>query len=265
VWNHERFVAKMQREPLTKTTSRHLRSSGLTAMQHEPGWLRRCWTFCPRRVAAVRRLHRGPRGHSRASSTRAGRVLGLDRDPSARSQSRVRPWRHIAIASNWSTPNYRDLDRVLGHTRDCGSRRHAGGSRRLLDAARRRGRGFSFRRDEPLDMRMDQTSGTTAAEWLRTVDEEELANVILSSTARSGTRDGSRGRLVSARGSTPSRPPDSSPRSSACDPAPRLQRIDSGDANVSGAAHLGQPRARRPRRVSWRARRGGCWPTRASP
>jgi 16S rRNA (cytosine1402-N4)-methyltransferase len=40
------------------------------------------------------------------------------------------------------------------------------------------GRGFSFRRDEPLDMRMDQTQGPTAAELIRTVDEEELADVI---------------------------------------------------------------------------------------
>ena len=40
------------------------------------------------------------------------------------------------------------------------------------------GRGFSFRRDEPLDMRMDQTQGPTAADLLADVDEEDLANVI---------------------------------------------------------------------------------------
>jgi len=39
-------------------------------------------------------------------------------------------------------------------------------------------RGFSFRRDEPLDMRMDQSQGPGAAELLRTVDESELADVI---------------------------------------------------------------------------------------
>ena len=40
------------------------------------------------------------------------------------------------------------------------------------------GRGFSFRRDEPLDMRMDRTTGETAAELIDRVDEHELADVI---------------------------------------------------------------------------------------
>ena len=47
-------------------------------------------------------------------------------------------------------------------------------SPQLDDAAR----GFSFRFDAPLDMRMDTSSGMTAAQWLATVDEALLAEVI---------------------------------------------------------------------------------------
>jgi 16S rRNA (cytosine1402-N4)-methyltransferase len=39
-------------------------------------------------------------------------------------------------------------------------------------------RGFSFNSDGPLDMRMDQTKGMSAAQWLANADETEIANVI---------------------------------------------------------------------------------------
>ena len=117
-------------------------------------------------------------GHARALlEAGADRVIGIDRDPQA-----------LAIAAEtlaaWGErlrlthADYRDLDAVLDahgvHETD-GTLADLGVSSLQFDAD---GRGFSFRRDEALDMRMDQTRGPTAAERLAEVDEHALADVI---------------------------------------------------------------------------------------
>jgi 16S rRNA (cytosine1402-N4)-methyltransferase len=117
-------------------------------------------------------------GHSRALlESGAGRVLGLDRDLSALALAR-------GTLSGFSDrielvhADYRDLDRVLderGIARVAGALADLGVSSMQLDGE---GRGFSFRRDEPLDMRMDQSRGPSVADLLRDVPETELADVI---------------------------------------------------------------------------------------
>jgi 16S rRNA (cytosine1402-N4)-methyltransferase len=64
------------------------------------------------------------------------------------------------------------------------------------------GRGFSFRRDEPLDMRMDTTRGETAADLLARADETELADVIFQFGEERHSRRIARA-LVNARGRAP--------------------------------------------------------------
>src|SRR5262245_42841999 len=117
-------------------------------------------------------------GHTRAMlHAGASRVVGLDRDPDALRQAAA------ALVSEESRvelvhSDYRRLDEILdarGITGVDGILADLGVSSMQLDEA---GRGFSFRRDEPLDMRMDRTSGLTASEMIRDADERTLADVI---------------------------------------------------------------------------------------
>jgi 16S rRNA (cytosine1402-N4)-methyltransferase len=120
----------------------------------------------------------GAGGHARALlDAGAGRLIGLDRDPDALEQASA------ALAAYGARvelvhSDYRRLDDVLdarGIASVDGLLADLGISSMQLEAP---GRGFSFRRDEPLDMRMDRTSGETAAEMIEHADERTLADVI---------------------------------------------------------------------------------------
>jgi 16S rRNA (cytosine1402-N4)-methyltransferase len=117
-------------------------------------------------------------GHARALlEAGATRVLGLDRDADALRIAQER-LREFGDRLELVHGDYRDLGRVLDGHQIAGVHgilADLGVSSMQLDAE---GRGFSFRRDEPLDMRMDRSQGPTAAELLTDVSEEDLANVI---------------------------------------------------------------------------------------
>jgi 16S rRNA (cytosine1402-N4)-methyltransferase len=117
-------------------------------------------------------------GHTRALlEAGASKVLGLDRDPEALRLARTR-LEEFGDRVELVHADYRGLGRILDDRRVAGvagALADLGVSSMQFDAE---GRGFSFRRDEPLDMRMDQSQGPTAADLLAQVDEEDLANLI---------------------------------------------------------------------------------------
>jgi 16S rRNA (cytosine1402-N4)-methyltransferase len=117
-------------------------------------------------------------GHARALlEAGASRLIGLDRDPAALEHARA-ALEGYADRVELVHSDYRSVTQVLearGIAAVDGVLADLGVSSMQLDAP---GRGFSFRRDEPLDMRMDTSSGETAAEWIAGVDEATLADVI---------------------------------------------------------------------------------------
>jgi 16S rRNA (cytosine1402-N4)-methyltransferase len=118
-------------------------------------------------------------GHTRALlDSGAARVIGIDRDRDAlaRAADGLKGYEdRIELVHG----DYRQVNELLDarqvSTVD-GVLADLGVSSMQLDAP---GRGFSFRRDEPLDMRMDTSSGPTAADLLSEVDERTLADVIV--------------------------------------------------------------------------------------
>jgi 16S rRNA (cytosine1402-N4)-methyltransferase len=141
-------------------------------------------------------------GHARAIlEAGATRLLGLDRDQSALdiAAQKLTPWQDRVELIH---ADYRELPTVLaarGIGGIDGVLADLGVSSMQFDAP---GRGFSFRRDEPLDMRMDQTSGPTAAQLLGDVDESDLADVIYRYGEERFSRRIAR-RIVETRRTTP--------------------------------------------------------------
>jgi 16S rRNA (cytosine1402-N4)-methyltransferase len=119
----------------------------------------------------------GRGGHSRAVLARLGaqgRLIAIDRDPQASAHAAEIADARLTVAQE----RFSRLAQVLrrhGAAQVDGVLLDLGVSSPQLEEA---ARGFSFRRDGPLDMRMDPGSGPSAAEWLAQASEREIGEVI---------------------------------------------------------------------------------------
>lgn len=121
----------------------------------------------------------GRGGHTRLvlSQLKEGRLLGFDKDPVAIGfgrQLEQEDARFRIVQDSFA--NLADhIPTVFGTEKVNGIMMDLGVSSPQLDDAER---GFSFMNDGPLDMRMNPNEGVSAAEWIATVDEKELADVM---------------------------------------------------------------------------------------
>jgi 16S rRNA (cytosine1402-N4)-methyltransferase len=124
----------------------------------------------------------GAAGHAAALLAASGpdvHLLGFDRDPEALELAR----RRLAAYSDRVHLVHAGYDELATHVAPLSAQvgpvwgvlYDLGVSSMQLDQA---GRGFSFRADAPLDMRMDPTTGRTAAELIATIDHPELVRIL---------------------------------------------------------------------------------------
>ena len=121
----------------------------------------------------------GRGGHTRLLLSKLdqdARVYAFDKDPQAlevAAQLEQEDSRFRIIHASFADIQA-ELARI-GITEVDGIMADVGVSSPQLDQAER---GFSFMQDGPLDMRMDNSQGPTAAQWLLEIEEEKLANII---------------------------------------------------------------------------------------
>ncbi|UDM50861.1 16S rRNA (cytosine(1402)-N(4))-methyltransferase RsmH [Cupriavidus sp. MP-37] len=117
----------------------------------------------------------GRGGHSRAVLARLGpdgALVAFDKDPAAIAEAgTIKDARFSIEHASFAAM----AERLSGRGHVAGVLLDLGISSPQIDEA---ARGFSFRFEGPLDMRMDTTRGITAAQWLAQADEQDIARVI---------------------------------------------------------------------------------------
>ncbi len=151
---------------------------------HQPVLEREILEFFSRQSAGVlldATLGGGGHTASLLAASSARRVIGIDRDPEARAAAALRladdADRVRIVGATFATmaevvaeqADFLDSDPITGVLMDLGVSSHQ------LDESRR---GFSFRADAPLDMRMDPTQGITAAQYLATADLHDFVRLL---------------------------------------------------------------------------------------
>jgi 16S rRNA (cytosine1402-N4)-methyltransferase len=117
----------------------------------------------------------GRGGHSKEILSRlssSGKLIAVDKDPAAEASA-------LSLANDprfqFEPGSFADLSRIVTDNSLDGILLDLGVSSPQLDDAQR---GFGFSGDGPLDMRMDTRTGMTAAQWLASAPEQDIADVI---------------------------------------------------------------------------------------
>ncbi len=176
----------------------------ITSTLHVPVLLERCLELLrpaiENRPALVIDATLGLGGHTEAMLKEHPQltVIGIDRDPVA---LKLASERLAAFGDRFKTHfgTYDEIDQVAADSSVDGILMDLGVSSMQLDQAER---GFSYSQDSFLDMRMDQTQGSTAADLLAELDEFELGRIFRVYGEERYAMPIAR-RIVAARKSTP--------------------------------------------------------------
>lgn len=148
---------------------------------HKPVLLREAMEYLePSRGGVFVDATLGLGGHAEAilTSSQSVKLIGIDQDAEALKRASER-LQDFAERVNLAHANFAEIKQVLGSfdiSQVDGILADLGVSSLQLEGE---GRGFSFQRDEPLDMRMNREAETlTAAELLNTLSEQEIADLI---------------------------------------------------------------------------------------